>query len=432
MRGIRKVSDKLEACFAANKIKKYSYHIVERETRELSAENGQISLLRTLFDNSATVSAFKEGKHGLVRGNDFSDQALEALVKSAILAAESGVKDNANDIAKIPDTAKFRQGCTKPDFDKFFDRVTELISDIEAEYPKVQIVNVIAEYVKVHALFKNSKGVDFEETSGQYSVSVEFAGHDGDKTTSLDYAGVQFKDLDSKIIDLGNFRYHLDGAQKQLEQIPLTGKFTGTVIFTPELFAEFLYMVVRNYLSDSVMIDGTSLWKRKLGRRVASPKLSFALKSFDKRIVIGERYTSDGFKTEDLPVIEKGILKNFCISLYAAKKLNREVTKNSSSDIVVQPGTTPLEQMISTVKNGLIVGGFSGGRPSTSGDFSGVAKNSYYIQDGKIQGAVSEVMINGNLGDALMNIKDISSDFVADGGMVVPYVMVDGITVSGK
>ena len=45
MKGIRKVSDKIEKLLKSNKIRKYSYHIVEKETRELSAENGEFSLL---------------------------------------------------------------------------------------------------------------------------------------------------------------------------------------------------------------------------------------------------------------------------------------------------------------------------------------------------------------------------------------------------
>ena len=263
-------------------------------------------------------------------------------------------------------------------------------------------------------------------------VILEFAGHDGDKTTSLDYCSIQTKDLDGRLIDKGNIRYHLDNAQKQLDQISLTGKFTGSIICTPELFAEFVMMVVRNYISDGVLIEGTSLWKRKIGKKVASEKLTFGAKSSDRRIVVGEKYTADGFRTEDLPIIEKGILKNFKIGLYASKKTKKPVSKNSSTDLVVKPGRGSLEKMIRSVKKGLIVGGFSGGQPSTSGEFSGVAKNSYYIEDGEIKGAVSEVMINGNLGKALLNIREISSEYVADGGMVVPYVLMDGIVVSGK
>ena len=191
-------------------------------------------------------------------------------------------------------------------------------------------------------------------------------------------------------------------------------------------------MVDQNYLSDGVLIDGTSLWKRKLGKKVADEKLTVTLKSSDKRIVVGERFTADGFRTEDLPIIEKGILKNFSIGLYAAKKTKRPVSKNSSMDLVIQGGKTPLEEMIKSIKKGLIVGGFSGGHPSTNGEFSGVAKNSYYVENGEIKGAVSEVMINGNLGKALLNIKAISKELLVDGGIVSPYVLVDGIVVSGK
>jgi len=240
------------------------------------------------------------------------------------------------------------------------------------------------------------------------------------------------KDLDGRFIDMGNVRYHLDNAQKQLDQIPLTGKFTGPIILTPELLAQFLMMVQGNYLSDAVLIDGTSLWKKKLGKKVADEKLTLTLKSHDKRIVVGERFTADGFRTEDVPVIEKGILKNFTIGLYAAKKTKKQVTMNSSRDYVINAGKTPLEDMIKSVKKGLIVGGFSGGNPSTNGEFSGVAKNSYYVENGEIKGAVSEVMINGNLGKALLDIKALSKELLTEGSMVGPYALIDGIVVSGK
>ncbi|MBP5552590.1 MAG: TldD/PmbA family protein [Spirochaetales bacterium] len=432
MKDLRKIASRIEAQFASKKISKYSYNLVAKETRELSAENGEFSLLRTLFDNNATLSAYKAGKNGVVRGNDFSDAGIDALVSSAALSAESAMKDSAHDISPEQEAAKFRQGCLTPDFDKFFGKMKELLGDIRKEYPKIQIMNVIGEYIKTHSLFRNSNGVDFEETSGAYAFMIEFAGHEGDKTTSLDYCSVVLKDLDRRFIDMGNVRYHLDNAQKQLNQVSLTGKFTGSIIMTPELFAEFLMMVQGNYLSDGVLIDGTSLWKKKIGKQVADEKLTFTLKSKDKRLVVGERYTADGFRTEDLPIIEKGILKNFTIGLYAAKKTKKPVSKNSSRDYVINPGKTPLEEMIASVKKGLIVGGFSGGQPSTNGEFSGVAKNSYYVEDGKIKGAVSEVMINGNLGESLMNIRALSQELVIDGSMVAPYALIDNIVVSGK
>ena len=58
MKDLRKIAARIEKQFASNKIRKYSYKLVAKETRELTAENGEFSLLRTLFDNTAMLSAF--------------------------------------------------------------------------------------------------------------------------------------------------------------------------------------------------------------------------------------------------------------------------------------------------------------------------------------------------------------------------------------
>ena len=75
---------------------------------------------------------------------------------------------------------------------------------------------------------------------------------------------------------------------------------------------------------------------------------------------------------------------------------------------------------------------FSGGQPASSGEFSGVAKNSFYIENGKIAYALTETMISGNAAEMLMNIKEISKDTLVDGEVSVPYVAFEGVTISGK
>ena len=61
-----------------------------------------------------------------------------------------------------------------------------------------------------------------------------------------------------------------------------------------------------------------------------------------------------------------------------------------------------------------------------------MAKNSFLIEDGKIKNAVTETMVNGNLGEVVKNIRAISKELCLDGGMVMPYIAVDGIVISGK
>jgi PmbA protein len=88
--------------------------------------------------------------------------------------------------------------------------------------------------------------------------------------------------------------------------------------------------------------------------------------------------------------------------------------------------------MIKSTKQGLLLCRFSGGSPSDNGDFSGVAKNSYYIEDGEIKFPISETMVTGNLVEMMMNIKEISKERVNPGYHLYPWIKFDGLTVSGK
>ena len=61
-----------------------------------------------------------------------------------------------------------------------------------------------------------------------------------------------------------------------------------------------------------------------------------------------------------------------------------------------------------------------------------MAKNSFLIENGKVKCAVTETMVNGNLGEAFRHIRGISKELLCDGESVVPYIAVDGIVISGK
>ena len=86
--------------------------------------------------------------------------------------------------------------------------------------------------------------------------------------------------------------------------------------------------------------------------------------------------------------------------------------------------------MIKDVDKGIILCRFSGGSPSDNGDFSGVAKNSFYIENGEIQYPITETMISGNIAQMFMNIIDISNDTIDFGYNILPWISFDGITIS--
>ena len=126
------------------------------------------------------------------------------------------------------------------------------------------------------------------------------------------------------------------------------------------------------------------------------------------------------------------MLKTHSLSLYAANKTGRPVVKNTGWSLIVDPGEKSFDEIIKSVDKGLIMGNFSGGEPGANGEFSGVAKNSFFVENGEIKYALSETMVNGNLGEIVKNIRDISKDVVCDGSSVIPYIAVDGVVISGK
>jgi len=429
---IRAAAAMLDGILKDQQIEKYSYTLSESEKQELNLENGGFKLMRTVFNNNGSVRVFLGGRKGSASGNDLTDAGLRKLAGEAKTAAESASEDPCHDIAPDQGTDVFRQGIYEPDLDRFIERMKEFLETAAKEYPKVKIMSGIGSFDRWHWVSSNTNGTEFEAFGGQYHFSVEICASDGDKTTGLDYTGVSMKSLDTPFMEMGDLRRRMENIQNSIYPEALQGKFEGTLVLTPDCASNFIFMTLRNYISDGVIMDGTSLWLDKVGEQVADEKLTVSLKPYDDRIVMGERATSSGFRSEDVTLIDKGVLKTHWLSLYGANKTGRPVVRNTGGDLVVDPGDRTLEEIIASIDKGLIIGYFSGGQPGTNGEFSGVAKNSFLIENGKIKGSVTETMVNGNLGEALRNIRAISKEQLCDGGSVVPYIAVDGIIISGK
>ncbi|MBO7387480.1 MAG: TldD/PmbA family protein [Lachnospiraceae bacterium] len=432
MKDLKELSAKIDSLLESKGITKNAYSVSQIETQEFNMEDGEFSLLRTLFDNSVAVTSFVGEKQGIATGNDFTDEGLEATVSASVEAANSAEPDACKDIAPNAGSDVFNLGCLKPDKEKFFERLLELQKDIKEKYPKIKVMVAIAKYSSSHQLYKNTNGTEFETNRGRYMVLLEFAGNDGAKTTSFNGAEIMVTELDKPFIEYDSIRVKLDESVAALNETKFEGKFEGQVILTPDALVQFISFIIMNYLADSVILEGTSRWLDKLNEKVADERITIINDPFSKEIISDGMYTSDGFRGETTPIIEKGVLKNFFLTLYAANKTGREPAKIPGGNFIVANGDTPYAEMIKSMKKGLIVGGFSGGMPAANGEFSGVAKNSFLVENGEIKGAVTETMINGNLGEMFNHLVSISKETINSGQMILPYYCVDGIVISGK
>jgi len=424
-------ADVLTAAVSAGADKAYC-SAAESEKREFNADGGKFSLMRTLFNRSLTLMVIVDGKRGSVGVNRLDSESMKKLVADAIEIARSGEADPAFDIAPFAGDHEFTDGVPDGDTAGLFDRTEELLTAIGERHPKIIVEQMIVSHDRARRVYRNTAGTRFTSLRGAYSVDLMYSAHDGEESTSFFSTGATFTDLDTPFIELASIERDLADVEAGLAPITLEGKFEGTVLMPPGCLGSFIGDIADNFVSDMALLDGTSIWKDSLGCTVADSRITIKVDPLAPEVVCGERYTSEGFVSEPYFFIKDGVLESFMLSLYAANKTGLERAKNASFSLMMEPGETALDDIIAGIERGLLVGRFSGGEPGASGDFSGVAKNSFLIENGKVTRPVSEVMISGNLADMLKNVRAISKETVSDGGGVLPYAAFDGITIAGK
>lgn len=402
------------------------------KTDEFNVDGGEFSLMRSLFNSAISLKALKDGKKGIITANRLDKESIDNAVKDCIAAAESSVVDEAESIAEKGNNENFVSGVLTPDRDLHFDRIREFMEDVRRDYPKIMIEQLITKYSRSQRVFMNTNGVEYSYEHGSYDLETMFSAHEGEVASSFNGYGINFLDLDKKLIDLWLQRTLLAESEKQLYTKPVSGKFVGKLLITPACLAEILLTAFNNFISDGTIIDGTSPWKEMLGKQVAPEMLTISTRPLDDRVVCGERFTSEGYRSENMDIIRDGVLNSFMLSNYGSRKTGFPRALNMSSNLVVKPGNTSLEELIQGVDRGIVLNRFSGGQPGTNGDFSGVAKNSFLIENGKVTDAISETMINGNLSDLFKQVIGISAETVCDGITVLPWMLFDGVTISGK
>ena len=402
------------------------------ETREFNVDAGEFSLFRTLFDRSLNLVAFKDHRRGVANLNRFDEDSIRAAARECLETAAASEPDEAWALAPEGEKADFTESGYTPDLDKFFLRSRELMDDIRREYPRILMELLIFTHQGCREVYLNTHGAEYSSESGCYDVSLEFTAQDGEKGSSLFGSGFTTLDLDTPFIDQCTVRRELADAEASIDTKPAEGKFTGTIVLTPGSAYYLIGTALSLFASDVALIGGTSIWKDRLGEKVAADCVTLRNAPLDRRILGGERWTEEGFRSEDDDIIRNGVLRSFLLGLYGANRTGLPRAKSGDSAFILAPGDKSLEEIIASVPDGLLVNGFSGGEPNAAGDFSGVAKNSFRIKDGKLGAAVSETMISGNLSDLLRNITAISKETVCNGSSVMPWVAASGVVISGK
>ena len=400
---------------------------------EFNIEANQFSLLRTLFDDALSLKAICGGRKGVAVVNKLDKDSVDRAVADCIALAQSASPDAAEDIAEKIDNKSFNQSIGGSDMDALFARSKEFLEQLRDEYPKIVLEGMTSDFNAAQVTYINSNGVEFNDNREYYSFSSMFSAKDGEKSSSFNGYGANLSSLAVPFINLGMQRTLLDESTKSTDTRMVDGKFVGKVIVTPACEDMIWHTLNNCFLSDLSLVQGTSRWKDALGTKVTDSKLTMRIAPLHPSIVAGERFTADGYESQNTDLIQEGVLTSFALSLYGSRKTGNPRAKNTAfANIEVAAGDMPLSDMIKSVDRGILLNRFSGASPGLSGDVSGVAKNSFLIENGTVTDALSETMISFNILDILANIPAISSERCENGMSILPWCCFDGVTISGK
>ena len=396
---------------------------------EIQAEARFFNLMRGMDTESVSMTVLKNGRKGTVSVNTLSEDAVKDAVMKCIVGTEDVRPDPANGIAEPTENGSFRRGAIEYAPDVFARRMIELAEDISVSHPEL-MYDLTGQYIHEYKLYGNSNGVAFADERGRYDIYASFTATKNGRSASFGPgANVSTIDPNQRYSELGEMNSEMERAERLLDPRPVGDKFVGTLLAMPYAAFNMLRSVQSIALSDDEVIDGTSRFGNALGTKVANENLTWSFAPHHPDIVLGDMFTAEGYRTGDFDVIRDGVLKNFCLSRYGAARTGYARAANPGINAVVKPGTQTVREIISKIDRGVILGRYSGNQPTIVGDISGVAKNSFYIENGRIVCPIHETMISGNLFEMLMNIRAVSADTVKDGNYVLPWIAFDGITI---
>jgi PmbA protein len=310
-----------------------------------------------------------------------------------------------------------------------YDRIQEVLDYARIKYPILNLRSVGITYFKRRTSLVNTNDVQFESTRGQYRVSISFSSKDGLDTSSMMYTGYSRNDLDQALQDAVNVDDLFRQSTEQVRTEHLPQKFVGDLVIAPTCLPSFLGFLTAR-LADGPLISGTSVFKDKMGEVVASDVLTLRSAPIGSEICSGYWVTGDGYKAENATLVDKGRLNSFLLGLYGSNRTGLPRAVNSGGCYVVEPGHYSYDELISQVEEGILINRFSGGRPNDRGDFSGIAKNSYYIKNGEIKYPIKETTVSGNLVELLQSIESVSTERLDSGTSIYPWIRVSGVTAS--
>lgn len=413
---------------------------------------GQVETLKESGSRAVGLRVFIGQRVASTSSSDFSDESVARLVEGAIALAKITSEDP---FAGLPEAGEF--GKLDGDLKLYFD-------DVNAMPPAERIE--IARRTEAAAMgydtrIQNSGGGDFE-TATAHKILMNSRGFVGEFRKS--YCGFSASPIavDEKGGMQRNYWFSNartvtklespeeighEAARRTLRRLGARQVKTqkAPVVFSAEIAKGIIGNIFEAANGDAIYRHAT-FFADMLGERVAGENITVVDDGtlvFDGIGGFGTApFDAEGLPTRRTVLVENGVLKNYVMNTYTARKLGMKSTGSASRGLAgnpgigahnfyLEPGTMTPEQIIGEVKSGLYVTEVMGfGVNLVTGDYSQGASG-MWIENGEIAYPVEEITIAGNLKDMYRNISAIGNDLVFRGAAAAPTLRVEGMMIAG-
>src|SRR5579875_137590 len=425
--------------------------VVVREAEEFSAtiRMGKTESLKEAASKALGLRIFLGTRSASSYSQDFSRSSLDRLVERTLSMARVMSEDPA---AGLPEAEQL--GRYKGDLQLYSPDVAKLSTGERMEWARRAEEAAFAADPHI----QNSEGASFEASSGvkTYANSLGFTGSYQSSYCGLSVVPVAVNGSGGGM--QRDYWYTVARSATALESPESVGRKAAEravrrlgarkvttcrvpVIFDSETARSLIGHIFEAVRGDAVY-RGASFLTGKLGQRVAGENITI-LDDGVRPGGFGSRpFDDEGIPASITPVIRKGVLENYLLNAYTARKLSLKTTGNAARGVAgppvvgaknfyLEPGPYTVDAMLRSIKAGLYVTELIGfGVNIVTGDYSRGAAG-IWIENGELAYPVEEVTIAGSLPEMLNHIAMIGSDLEFRSALASPSLLIEGLTVAG-
>ena len=389
-------------------------------------------------DGALGISVYLGQQKGNASTSDLSEEAIKNTVEAALAIAKYTSPDDCTGLAdkelmafEAPDLALYHSANVD------VEQATKLALEAEKsalEYD-AKIVNSNGASFNSHTgvrVYGNTHGMLQSYLSSRYSLSCSVIGGELDQLEN-DYEYTVSREFDS----LSPADWVGQNCAKKV-----IARLNPQKLTTREVPVIFLNDVATGLISHLTgAISGGSLYRKSsflldhLGKQVLPYWFQISERPHLLKRLASTPFDSEGVRTQDLEIIQDGVLQTYLLTSYSGRKMGMQSTGHAGGihNWLVKPNLTGgLTALLRQMGTGLLVTDVMGqGVNIVTGDYSRGAAG-FWVENGEIQYPVAEITIAGQLQDMLKNVVAVADDVEHRSNIQTGSILLDKMKISGN